>query len=103
LDAASFRQVTGMSAPPSPVTAESYAAAGLPFFSLPAEKPSGIKGIFSDIKSVAALDKELMGKKTLDRTLRFRTVEIDPKINIPFRAVSDLEAQVKGLGIHSFG
>lgn len=35
LNAKEFQRVTGTAAPPTPVTAESYAAAGLPFFDTP--------------------------------------------------------------------
>ncbi|TVY90806.1 hypothetical protein LAWI1_G005376, partial [Lachnellula willkommii] len=101
LNAESFRKVTGTPAPPSPITAERYADAGLPFFSIPAEKPSGINGAFSDVKSVAFLDKEKMGKKTMDRHLKFRTVELDQTGHLGFRSVAELEAQVKNLGILS--
>ncbi|TVY46389.1 hypothetical protein LCER1_G008697 [Lachnellula cervina] len=101
LNAACFYNVTGTRAPPSPVTAASYAAASLPFYSIPNEQPSGIKGVFSDIKSIAHLDKEKKGTKTLDRNINFRTVELDPHSNAGFRPVADLEAQIKALGILS--
>ena len=101
LNADCFYQVTGTLAPPSPVTAESYAAAGLPFYSLPNEQSSGIKSVFSDVKSVAQFEKEKKGTKTLDRNLKFPTVELDQTGHVSFRPVADLDAQVKALGILS--
>ncbi|TVY65745.1 hypothetical protein LSUE1_G008321 [Lachnellula suecica] len=102
LNADAFYSVTGMRARPSPITAATYAAAGLPFYSLPTEKPSGIKGIFSDIKSVAQLDVTRKRKRTMDKKVKFRTVELDPANQIPFRSVADLIAAVTGLGIYHF-
>jgi len=60
------------------------------------------EGLWLNIKSVATLDKEVKGNKTLDRNLKFNTVDIDPKNVLPFRPVVDLEAQVKALGIRNF-
>ncbi|KAF3067219.1 Polyubiquitin [Daldinia childiae] len=56
LNSASFRSVTGRSPPPSPVTAATYAAQGLPFFDLP-EEPSVIVGDFDAVKSVNEVDR----------------------------------------------
>ncbi|KAI0487632.1 hypothetical protein F4859DRAFT_525725, partial [Xylaria cf. heliscus] len=46
-----FRHVTGREPPPCPISAATYAQAGLPFFDFP-EEPSGISGAFDGIKSV---------------------------------------------------
>ncbi|KAF2971846.1 hypothetical protein GQX73_g1661 [Xylaria multiplex] len=46
-----FRDVTGHKPPPCPISAATYANAGLPFFDLP-EEPSGISGAFDGVKSV---------------------------------------------------
>jgi hypothetical protein len=99
LSATVFENVTGMAPPPSPVTAESYAAAGLPFYSIPSEVDSGVQGMFSDIKSIAQIDRE-KGKKGLDRELKFPTIELDKTgKKVGFRGVEQLVEEVKGWGI----
>jgi hypothetical protein len=55
-----FEKVTGVKAPPTPITAKTYASYNYPFFEL-YEEPAGIIGSFHDDKSVAELDKG-MGK-----------------------------------------
>lgn len=50
-----FHQVTGQAPPPTPITAQTYADHGLPFFKLYEEK-SGIEGDFKGVKSVKAMD-----------------------------------------------
>ena len=57
LNASFFESVTGTAAPPTPVTAKSYADAGLPFFEL-YEEPSSVSGkaVFDKVKSIAAID-----------------------------------------------
>ena len=57
LNAGVFESVTNRKAPTSPITAQTYANLGLPFFSLE-DKPSGISGAFSNVKSVAQIDGE---------------------------------------------
>jgi hypothetical protein len=99
LSATVFENVTGIAPPPSPVTAESYAAAGLPFYSIPSEVDSGVQGMFSDIKSIAQIDRE-KGKKGLDRELKFPTIELDKTgKNVGFRGVEQLVEEVKGWSI----
>lgn len=99
LSATVFEHVTGMVPPPSPVTAESYAAAGLPFYSIPSEVDSGVQGMFSDIKSVGQMDRE-KGKKGLDRELKFPTIELDETgKKVGFRGVEQLVGEVTGWGI----
>lgn len=51
-----FQQVTGVAAPPTPVSAKTYADQGLPFYKIYAET-SIVKGDFSGVKSLKALDK----------------------------------------------
>jgi hypothetical protein len=97
-----FHRVTGMHPPPSPVSAETYAAAGLPFFELPYEVPSGIDGNFGDIKTVSQLDLQ-KGWKGLDKELKFPIVQLDKSgQRVPFRAVDEMEKQLKNLDIAQF-
>ncbi|KAI1476044.1 hypothetical protein F4774DRAFT_394493 [Daldinia eschscholtzii] len=56
LNSAGFRSVTGKDPPPSPVSAETYAAEGLPFFDLP-EEPSDVFGDFEAVRSVNEIDR----------------------------------------------
>jgi hypothetical protein len=99
LNATIFEHVTGIAPPPSPVTAESYAAAGLPFYSIPSEVDSGVKGMFNDISSVGHIDRA-KGRKGLDRELEFPTIKLDKTgQKVGFRGVEELVEDVKGLGI----
>ena len=102
LNAALFHRVTGMHPPPSPVSAETYAAAGLPFFELPHEVPSGIEGNFEDIKTVSQLDSQ-KGRKGLEKELEFPIIQFDKSgLRVPFRAVDEVEKQLKSLRIAQF-
>jgi hypothetical protein len=60
LNSAHFEAVTGLLPPPTPVTAEVYAAEGLPFYELYTEKYSsvGINSGLITIKSLGQLDAE---------------------------------------------
>lgn len=87
--------------PSSPITAQSYAAAGLPFFSLPDEPKGGIYGMFSDIKSIMEIDAE-KGKKGLDKELKFRTIKLDKTGKIEFRSVQMMEANLNGMHFAHF-
>jgi hypothetical protein len=78
LSADVFERVTGTAPPPSPVTAESYAAAGLPFFEIQGEQGQGVQGLFSDIKSIGQIDER-----------------------VGFRGVDQLIADVKAWGIET--
>jgi hypothetical protein len=99
LSAEVFQHVTGTAPPPSPVTAETYAAAGLSFFEIQGEGNSGVKGLFSDVKSVGELDRE-NGKGGLDREFIFPTIQLDQTGHpVGFRAVDQLAADVKAWGI----
>jgi hypothetical protein len=102
LNAALFHRVTGMHPPPSPVSAETYAAAGLPFFELLHEAPSGIEGNFEDIKTVSQLDSQ-KGRKGLEKELEFPIIQLDKSgLRVPFRAVDEMEKQLKNLRIAQF-
>jgi len=83
--------------PPSPATAETYAAASLPFFSIPSEVDSGVKGIFGDVKSVGQIDRE-KGRKGLDRELKFPTIELDETgQRVGFRGVGEFGGGGEGM------
>ncbi|KIL92243.1 hypothetical protein FAVG1_04651 [Fusarium avenaceum] len=56
LNSASFEKVTGKKPPESPVTAQTYAECGYPFFSI-YEEPTSISGNFSNLQSVAQIDQ----------------------------------------------
>ena len=103
LSADFFEQVTGSAPPPSPVTAEIYAAAGLPFYEIEGEKGEGIKGVFSsvfsDIKSVGQLDRE-NGIGGMDKELEFPTIKLDKTGQpVTFRPLEQLIRDVKAWGI----
>ncbi|KAG0696834.1 hypothetical protein DFH29DRAFT_812543 [Suillus ampliporus] len=61
LNAARFEDITKMMAPPTPVDIESYATAGLPFFDIFNEVPTGVHGSdrFKKIKTVSEMDRAL--------------------------------------------
>jgi hypothetical protein len=102
LNATLFHRVTGMQPPPSPVSAATYAAAGLPFFALPYETLSGIEGNFEDIKSVRKLDLQ-RGRKGLEKELKFPTIQLDNSgQRVPFRTVEEIEKQLRSLNIAQF-
>ncbi len=56
LNSDTFQQATGVAPPPTPISAKTYAAHGLPFFKIYGET-STIKGDFPGVKSVKALDR----------------------------------------------
>ena len=57
LDSETFRDVTGMDPPKTPINAETYASQGLPFFKIYNET-STIKGDFAGLKSIKQKEKE---------------------------------------------
>lgn len=78
LTTALFRDVTGQSAPPCPISVSTYAAAHLPFFDLP-ETPSGIAGNFDLVKSVNAMKIEQGLARGEDPDVKPRVVKILPR------------------------
>ncbi|KAH6673577.1 hypothetical protein B0J14DRAFT_512163 [Halenospora varia] len=50
-----FQQVTGLTAPNSPIDAETCAKLGIPFYNID-EKPSDVVGDFNGVKSIAQID-----------------------------------------------
>lgn len=65
LNSTLFQSVTGRVPPSTPITAQEYASYGFPYYEIYDEKPSGIKGDFSGVKSVA--EKDLEGAPTLEK------------------------------------
>lgn len=65
LNSAAFEAVTGEAPPTTPVTVKTYAENGYPYYDIFDEKPSGIKGDFSGVQSVA--EKDLQGVPTLEK------------------------------------
>lgn len=56
-----FELVTGRAPPATPISAQTYASNGLPFFEIYNET-SKVKGDFKNVKSVVAIDKGKAGK-----------------------------------------
>jgi hypothetical protein len=65
LNSTAFEAITGKAPPITPVTAKTYADNGYPYYDIYDEKPSGIKGDFSGVQSVA--EKDLQGVSTLEK------------------------------------
>lgn len=65
LNSAVFKSITGVDSPETPITAKTYAKHGFPYYDIYNEAPSGIKGDFSGVKSVA--EKDLEGTPTLEK------------------------------------
>jgi hypothetical protein len=62
LNSVAFESLTGMLAPPTPITAEAYIKAGIPFYAAGEDPEEAAvvngKGLFEAIKSVAQMDAE---------------------------------------------
>ncbi|UPK96447.1 hypothetical protein LCI18_007382 [Fusarium solani-melongenae] len=68
LNSAAFQQVTGNPPPPSPVSAETYAKSGYPFFSV-FEEPTNVAGDFFAVRSIGQLNGDA------DPSLQFPLVD----------------------------
>lgn len=68
VDALRFEEITGMLMPPTPISAQTYAAAGLPFFQLLNEDPSAISGDFGKLRSVSQIDRAILASASKDIT-----------------------------------
>ena len=73
-----FRDATGRNAPPCPISASDYAAAGLPFFNFD-EMPSGIAGSFEQVKSVNTMRVERGLAHGEEPDVKPRVVKILPR------------------------
>ena len=106
LDSDDFHQVTGIAAPQTPITAEAYVEAGLPFFKLYDDK-SSVVGKFQSVKSVHAIDKSLAKRKQErikeEPSLRPKLIVLNPAgIRLPFRSASELRAELQSLNAAHF-
>ena len=101
LNASTFEVILGMKAPETPVTPELYKQYGYPFFKL-YEELSGIKGNFTNVKSVAKLEKK-KGKKrkySADEVIEFPIVELNTvDQRRPFLPVSEMVALLSTLNV----
>jgi len=66
INAVRFEEVTGMLMPPTPISVQTYANAGLPFFQFLNEDPSVISGDFGKLKSVAQIDRATLASANKD-------------------------------------
>ncbi len=67
-----FHNMTGLSPPPTPIDAQTYADEGLPFYDLYREKESKIRGAFDGVKAVVEIESEFA------RTAGFHSM-VEPK------------------------
>lgn len=117
-----FEYVTGDAPPKTPVTVETYAQAGYPFFSI-YEESSDVHGNFSKVKSVAELDGKTdaivkphvvqlaaSGRRAtqeyeeLKKIVEDESGLLDPAGPLTtFRTVEDLRKEVKEMSIAKIG
>ena len=97
LNSKMFGEVTKEEAPPTPISAESYAKAGLPFFKL-YEEPSDISGAFKNVKSIAGLDQE-KGLDLKEKSQKYPLVHLNEESKERFRSVLDLIAELRQVQI----
>ncbi|KAK0101050.1 hypothetical protein ONS95_012962 [Cadophora gregata] len=102
-----FQRVTGNRPPPTPVTAQSYADAAQPYFSLPTQADSGIQGLFSDVKSIQELDAEkgiLAKDESSAKELNFPTIQLDKSglQQHKFIPVSEMESDLSAWNSYQF-
>jgi hypothetical protein len=100
LDVESFCNVTGQPAPTTPVDAKTYADHGYPFFELWGEEKSGIKGEFSEVKSVAEIEAErakASGQETQrEESVPIRVIQLG-RFKTTFRPLDQLKKELEGL------
>ena len=110
-----FRTVTGKDPPETPVSAEAYAACGLPFFKIYNEV-SAVKGDFKGIKSVKEIDKAKnpgSGKSMKSDSEKEATYPQPPlknpvillnpdAVKMEFRPVSELERELASMNAVQF-
>ncbi len=90
LTTAMFRGVTGQQPPQCPISASTYADAGLPFFHLP-EQPSSISGAFDGVKSVNELNVDRGLTSGDESNVKPRVVTIRPREGAAANRWVDLE------------
>lgn len=108
-----FQQITGIAPPDTPISAQTYASHGLPFFDIYNET-SMVEGDFGDIKSVAAMDIEKSPIERESDSLDEHDEDDEPTIENPvtllnpdgtqhrFKPVSVLKAELKRLNYAQF-
>lgn len=104
LNSAVFKAVTGKQPPETPITAKTYASYEFPYYDIYDEKPSGIKGDFSGVKSIT--EKDLEGTPTLEKAKAIAEVIEDTQNPVVlldqkgartgFRPVKDMEKELIG-------
>lgn len=102
LDSESFMEVTGLPPPPTPVDAKTYADHGYPFFELWGEEKTGVKGDFSEVKSVAQIEAErakAAGEKYNEEDSVPQRVHVIGKFKSTFRPVDVLKRELGELGM----
>ena len=84
LNSAQFQEVTGLPAPPPPISAETYAAHGLPWFDLYEERPGDLPAapVLRDAKTVAQRETEL-GQQPDQPRIDLRTLPVVTIANQP--------------------
>lgn len=102
LNSAAFKGVTGETPQETPINAKTYAECGFPYYAFYDEQPSGIKGDFSGVKSVA--EKDLEGAPSLEKAKAVKDVIEDthnPMVLLDeksqcgrFRSVTTMEAEL---------
>ncbi|KIY01351.1 uncharacterized protein Z520_02903 [Fonsecaea multimorphosa CBS 102226] len=121
LNASAFEEVTGFPALKTPVTMETYAELGLPFFKL-YEEPSNVHGSFNKVKSIGEMDgvedpnfavptKNINDDPSGARSAPQPAVQVkdgnDEDISNPagalreFRHVSEIEQELRAMNINA--
>lgn len=120
LNSNAFERVTGLPPPKTPVTARTYAAAGLPFFDM-YEEQSNVRGDFSSVKSIGEIDKKKddvvkprlitirsAGRQASPAYMNLKTMVDDPDGLLDpigplreFRTITDLQEDVQRMSLES--
>jgi hypothetical protein len=95
IDAAAFARITGFTPLPSPITASTYAKSGYPFYSM-YEEPSGIKGNFKGLKSIAEMEKGRATGHPKEKHLQFPVVALSASRS-SFVPVSEMKARLNNV------
>ncbi|KAI5359517.1 Putative Ubiquitin-like domain-containing protein [Septoria linicola] len=94
-----YKSVTGCEPGQSLITAQLYAAHGLPYFAMFDEKPSGIAGNLTEVKTVAQKDAEVgedAAVAEVSQNTNNRVVLLDENgKEIGFRTVSTMEKELR--------
>ena len=101
LDSESFQRVTGIQPAKTPISAQTYADLGRPYYKLHEETWS-IKGDFGDLKSVKTIDKIKAQDEEDDPadepSYPNPIIVLNPRCaRLPFRPVSELTNEMKNM------